>query len=33
MHNWVNKPTAELKAAIRSGEIPKVYEKLFTPKK
>lgn len=33
MHNWVNKPTAELKAAIRSGELPKVYEKLFTPKK
>ena len=29
MHNWVNKSTDELKKAIRSGELQKVYEELF----
>ncbi|RMH72481.1 MAG: hypothetical protein D6675_04495 [Gemmatimonadetes bacterium] len=29
MHEWVNKPTEELKAAIRSGEIQKIYAPLF----
>ncbi len=32
MHTWLNKPTSELKAAIRSGELQKVYQKLFTDK-
>ncbi len=29
MHTWLEKPTAELKAAIRSGELQKVYEDMF----
>ena len=29
MHTWLDKPTSELKAAIRSGELQKAYEKLF----
>ncbi len=29
MHNWLSKDTASLKAAIRSGELQKEYEKLF----
>lgn len=29
MHNWVNKPTGEIKEAIRSGELQKVYQDLF----
>ncbi len=29
MHTWLNKSTSELKQAIRSGELQKVYEKLF----
>ncbi|MEN8141177.1 MAG: multiheme c-type cytochrome [Thermodesulfobacteriota bacterium] len=29
MHDWLDKPTSELKGAIRSGELQKVYEKLF----
>ncbi|MDH5525477.1 MAG: multiheme c-type cytochrome [Desulfobulbaceae bacterium] len=29
MHKWINTPTADLKAAIRSGELQKTYEKLF----
>lgn len=29
MHTWLNKPTDELKAAIRSGELQKVYQSLF----
>jgi hypothetical protein len=29
MHKWVNTPTSELKEAIRSGELQKVYEGLF----
>ncbi len=33
MHDWVNKPTKELKAAIRSGELQKVYDKLFAADK
>lgn len=33
MHKWVNTPTKEIKAAIRSGELQKVYEKLFEQKK
>jgi len=33
MHQWLNKPTSELKSAIRSGELPAVYEKFFTPQK
>lgn len=33
MHNWMNKPTSELKEAIRSGELQKVYEGLFDKNK
>ncbi|MDH3393052.1 MAG: multiheme c-type cytochrome [Desulfobulbaceae bacterium] len=33
MHTWLNKPTKELKAAIRSGELQKVYRKMFDQKK
>ena len=33
MHTWLNKPTKELKAAIRSGELQKVYRGLFEQKK
>lgn len=29
MHAWLNSPTDQLKAKIRSGEMQKVYEKLF----
>ena len=29
MHNWVNKPTGEIKEAIRTGELQKVYQGLF----
>lgn len=29
MHTWLNKTTPELKKAIRSGELQKVYEKMF----
>ncbi len=29
MHTWLNKPTKEIKAAIRSGELQKVYQNLF----
>jgi len=31
MHRWMSQSTDELKKAIRSGEIQKIYEKLFTP--
>lgn len=33
MHNWMNRPTSELKEAIRSGELQKVYEGLFDKSK
>ncbi|MDH3330188.1 MAG: hypothetical protein OEM01_13230, partial [Desulfobulbaceae bacterium] len=33
MHNWVNRPTGELKEAIRSGELQKVYQGLFEKNK
>jgi hydroxylamine dehydrogenase len=29
MHNWLSRPTADLKEEIRSGKIQKVYKKLF----
>ena len=29
MHKWLSQPTAKLKEGIRSGEIQKIYEKLF----
>lgn len=29
MHNWINKPTKEIKEAIRSGELQKNYQGLF----
>jgi hypothetical protein len=29
MHQWINQPTKDLKEAIRSGEIKKIYDKLF----
>lgn len=29
MHSWMNRPTRELKEAIRSGEMQKIYQKLF----
>lgn len=29
MHQWLNQPTAELKEAIKSGEIQKIYEEMF----
>ena len=29
MHGWLNKPTKELKEAIRSGEMQEVYEDMF----
>jgi len=29
MHNWMDRPTSELKEEIRSGEMQKTYEKLF----
>ena len=32
MHTWLNKPTKEIKAAIRSGELQKVYKSLFDQK-
>ncbi|MBZ0264693.1 hypothetical protein K8I28_08480 [bacterium] len=31
MHNWMNKPTSELKAAIKSGEMQKVFKNMFDP--
>lgn len=33
MHNWIDKPTSELKAAIKSGELQKVYQGLFDKSK
>jgi len=33
MHTWLNKPTAELKQAIRSGAMQEIYRKLFKIKK
>ncbi|MDW7771500.1 MAG: multiheme c-type cytochrome [Desulfobulbaceae bacterium] len=32
MHNWMNRPTSELKEAIRSGELQQVYEVFFDKK-
>ena len=32
MHNWLKKPTSELKDAIRNGEIQKIYNRLFAEK-
>ncbi len=32
MHSWINTPTKELKDSIRSGELQKVYQKLFIQK-
>ena len=29
MHNWLSRPTADLKEEIRSGKIQEVYKKLF----
>jgi len=29
MHDWMDRDTKELKGAIRSGELPAVYEPLF----
>jgi hypothetical protein len=29
MHQWLNRPTAELKQAIRSGELQQRYQSLF----
>ncbi len=31
MHNWLNRPTEEIKAEIRSGEYDKTYESFFSP--
>ncbi|HPQ39558.1 MAG TPA: multiheme c-type cytochrome [bacterium] len=30
MHQWMNQPTSDLKAAIQSGELQKIYADLFT---
>ncbi len=32
MHTWFNRPTADIKADIRSGKLPEVYQHLFTQK-
>lgn len=32
MHTWIDRPTADLKAAIKSGELQKVYQGLFDKK-
>ncbi len=32
MHNWLYKSTKDLKGEIRSGQLQKIYEKLFTTK-
>jgi len=29
MHNWLSRPTAELKADIRSGKMKEIYSELF----
>ncbi|MDP8239462.1 MAG: multiheme c-type cytochrome [Candidatus Hatepunaea meridiana] len=31
MHKWLSQPTGKLKESINSGDIKKIYEKLFTP--
>ncbi len=33
MHNWLSKPTADLKRDIRSGKIQEIYKKLFKKSK
>ncbi|MCK5880185.1 MAG: hypothetical protein KAH24_10400, partial [Holophagae bacterium] len=32
MHQWLQKPTKDLKAAIKSGEMQKIYRNMFSTK-
>ena len=31
MHAWLSQNTADIKAAIKSGEMQEIYERMFTP--